>query len=153
MKNPQVLKSTIYVKDHLLIFLIDNEMFKVDVKKAEFKKMKMRKSKVPGRNKILTLSQTSETQILCLSEEFCLRALNITTNEKDDIFKSCGFLCPFCLRLFCSQFSLYRDHIDVHKGPLVCEICKVSEKTITYLLALFSSLHVFTCMGSLLNMS
>ena len=146
MTDSPDLKSTLYTKDNFFLFLINYEMVKVDIEKGSFKKIQMRKSKVLGRNKILAMTKISEKQLLCLSEEFCLKVLEIASNEKDENLQTWGFLCPFCLRLFSTQFSLYRDHVDVHKGPVICEICKVSEKTLIHLLILFSPPSLFSCM-------
>ena len=120
------------MNDNFLV-LINHGIVKLKIATDEFEELKMRKSKVAGRNKIHGWSKASNGHVLCLSKDYCLKVIDMTIDEHEqETFNIYGHLCPFCLRLFSTQFSLYRDHIDVHKGPIVCENCKVSKKLFIY---------------------
>lgn len=111
-------------------FVQDQSLYLFD-KNKEVKKIKLRASKVKGRQCILAYTNLSDGSFLTYSFDFCLSLVKVkesSIKHPTSIIKQ--FLCPFCFSLFNSWNNLHKQHLHLHKGPVKCSIksCKVISK-------------------------
>ena len=88
-------------------------------------KLKQRKSKIRGRTTVLDFERTGGQSLISFSGDYSLMRVQFdeSSDESHDLL---GFVCPYCLMWFGSHRDLFKQHIDIHLGPVVCENCKVS---------------------------
>ena len=94
----------------------------------EVKRVKLRASKIEGRQFILAYANLSDGSIFTYSFDYCLSIVKLKKSNLEhptSIIRQ--FLCPFCFALFNSWNNLHKQHLHLHKGPVKCSIksCKV----------------------------
>ena len=105
------------------MFCVKNDMLvEIDWKENTSKIMKMRFSKQIDGNKVLKMSKSQET-IVVYCGDLSIRVLNISM--ENTVWKTVGFVCPYCLQVFPSHRNLFKEHLNVHLGPDTCRSCKV----------------------------
>ena len=85
------------------------------------KKIALRKSKFPERNRVLTHT-VMENSCVTYSSDFCV-AVSEYHKEKQLTSVIAAFLCPFCGMLFGVREKLHKQHIHLHSGPVKCQTC------------------------------
>lgn len=97
----------------------DKVFFKTGINHV--KKIDLRKSKFPERNKVLTHA-VMENICVTYSSDFCV-AVSEYQEEKQSTSVIAAFLCPFCGILFGVREKLHKQHIHLHSGPVKCRTC------------------------------
>ena len=101
-------------------FVQDRSLYRID-KNKQVKRVKLRASKVEGRQFILAYANLSECSILTYSFDYCLSLVKMKESSIENptsIIKQ--FMCPFCFVLFSSWNNLHKQHLHLHKGPVKC---------------------------------
>ena len=119
--------NTVLINSSEWLLYKDNEgLHKLIFKDNKNVLIKPRAPKIPSQTIIIQFKKIAENFIVCLSDTYCFRLLEIEDSEKN-IKKTVklNFVCPFCLKVFLSHGALHTQHMEAHKGPAFCKICKV----------------------------
>ena len=113
-----------------LSFVQNRSLYRIDRSK-ELKRVKLRSSKVEGRQYIMAYANLNDGSILTYSFDYCVSLVKFKESSmKHTTTITKQFLCPFCFSLFNSWNNLHKQHIHLHKGPVQCSIksCKIVSK-------------------------
>ena len=109
-----------------LIYKDDGRLHKLVFKDNKKVHIKPRAPKVPSQTVYGQFKKISENHLLCLSDTYCFRLLEIVDSENNPKKTvKLRFVCPFCLKVFLSHAALHSQHMEGHRGPASCNICKV----------------------------
>ena len=116
----------------VLTFIQNKQVFHVKgSSEMKLERVKLRRSKHSGRDIVLAASFLPGRGLLTISEDMCISYVPLG-KAGDEVTFLCsttmGFLCPYCGGIFADHRDLHRNHMQVHKGPVVCRICKVCIK-------------------------
>ena len=111
------------LKHGKFVFIENNHPHKADMKNGVKTRIKRRPSKDEKGMVIITSKKMEGNKILVFYEDFSMRILTMT--EDNEIWRTLGFLCPFCLKLFMTHQGLHKEHISLHTGPIKCSGCEV----------------------------
>ena len=73
--------------------------------------------------KIVASKKISENIMILYFDDFSMRTLTLI--DDSEAWRTLGYLCPYCLKIFKSHQGLQRDHMYLHHGPVKCVSCKV----------------------------
>ena len=109
--------------DGNFVFIENNQPYKADFTKQIKSEIRRRPSKDEKGMEITKSKKIKENKILILPEDFSLRTL--TMSDDGEVWRTLGYLCPYCLKCFHSYQGLHKEHMDLHYGPVKCSGCEV----------------------------
>ena len=107
----------------LIVYLGDGKIWKINT--GEQTKVELKLAKSENNAAISDIKKQRDNAFLFYNENFSLQSVQFQDlNFRKKATKQ-GFLCPYCLKLFLTRQAINRDHIDLHLGPVVCDVCQV----------------------------
>ena len=113
--------------------LKSNQIFQFDLKTNTFDEILFRNSELKYGNKVEDIEKVGADFLLAWTGDFGLKMLGMRDKGKSASCHTVGYLCPYCLKVFQSHKALFKEHLNMHVGPVVCDSCQVSCQQVKYL--------------------
>ena len=122
------LAKYLFIEQKKLLFIESSNMFRIDLTQNTNDRIQVKSSKDINGQKIISLVQIEDSTLLIYCEDLSLKSFKILENGKSQNWTILGYLCPYCLTVCSSRIALFKEHMDVHLGPIQCTSCQVIDK-------------------------
>ena len=120
------LTDVIFMKDKKgFIAKCDGQIFKMIYETNTHECMKLKDGRGGVKNVIELVKHCTNDSVICLMDNKAFKIVDIVSDSKVHRSFQVGFVCSFCVTLHQNQKRLLREHMNLHYGPVNCNICKV----------------------------